>query len=203
MNLINYCLELFSHMGYTGIVFLMALESSIFPIPSEVIIPPAAILASRGEMNLLLVILMGVIGSILGAVGSYFVADYLGRAIVYKLADHKIAKSIMISSEKVKKAEQFFLKYGAASVFFGRLLPVIRHLISLPAGFCKMPFWPFVLYTALGSTIWVTILAVASYYFGLKVEVVAEHFKQIVEVFMVLCLIGVIIFWLRKKKKQP
>lgn len=202
MNLVNYCLNLFGQLGYWGVAFLMALESSIFPIPSEVVIPPAAVLAARGDMNLWLVILAGVVGSVFGAVVSYLIADYLGRAIVYKLADHKIAKTIMISSEKVKKAEQFFLKYGAASVFIGRLLPVIRHLISLPAGFCKMPFGKFVFYTTLGSTIWVTVLAVASFYFGLKVEVVAEHFKKVFYAILALALIVGLVFWFWKGKKR-
>lgn len=202
MNFINYILNFFDQMGYAGLIFLMALESSIFPIPSEVVIPPAAVLAARGEMNLLFVIIAGTVGSVLGAVVSYLVADYLGRAIVYKLADYKIAKSILISSEKVKKAEQFFLKYGAVSVFFGRLLPVIRHLISLPAGFCKMPFWKFVFYTALGSAIWVTVLAVASYYLGLKVEILVDAFKQFVYGLLALVLIAVLIIWIRKRIKK-
>jgi len=139
-------IQIFGQFGYGGIIFLMALESSIIPVPSELIIPPAAILASQGGLNLFLVIIFGVVGSVLGATISYFIAYYLGKVIIYRLADHRISKTIFISSAKIKKAEDFFLKYGSASVFFGRLLPIVRHLISLPAGFCKMNFGKFIFY---------------------------------------------------------
>jgi len=194
---------MFGHLGYQGIVLLMAMESSIIPVPSEVVIPPAGILASRGEMNLLWVIIAGVIGSLIGAIVSYWVSWLLGRAFIYLLADHKIAKWLAITPAKVEKAEKFFLKYGSISIFIGRLLPVIRHLISIPAGFCKMNFGKFVFYTAIGSTIWVSILAVGGYYLGTKIEVIAEHFKVIMEALLAIGVIGLIIFWLKKKGNKP
>ena len=200
-NFISYLLEIFGHAGYWGVVFLMTLESSIFPVPSELVIPPAAYLASKGEMNLWLIIVAGVVGSLIGASLSYLVAYWLGKIVVYKLADHRIAKTIFISSAKIKKAEDFFLKYGKASIFFGRLLPVVRHLISLPAGFCKMNFNQFFLYTFLGSTIWVSVLALAGYYFGLKTELIAEYYRQVVSGLIILVIFaGVIYFIIRRRK---
>lgn len=202
LDFVNKLIDIFGHLGYQGILFLMALESSIVPVPSELVIPPAGILASRGEMSLLFVIIAGVAGSLLGAILSYWVSWILGRAFILILADHKIAKILQITPEKVAKAEKFFLKYGSASVFFGRLLPVVRHLISIPAGFSKMNFGKFVFYTFAGSTIWVTVLALGGYYLGVKTELLAENFKLIVEVLLSIAIFALIIFWIRKRKKN-
>jgi membrane protein DedA with SNARE-associated domain len=203
-NMINQLLNIFGHLGYQGIVFLMALESSIVPIPSELVIPPAGILAARGEMNLLLVIIAGVVGSLLGAIICYWLAWLLGRAVILILADHKLARFLRITPAKVEKAEKFFLKYGSISIFIGRLLPVIRHLISIPAGFSKMNFGKFVLYTFLGSAIWVSVLAFGGYYLGAQIENIVNNFKLIVEVLIVVVIIAALGYWLyRIKKNKP
>ena len=118
------------------------------------------------------------------------------------LADHKFARILHITPAKVEQAEKFFLKYGNISIFIGRLLPVVRHLISIPAGFSKMNFGKFVLYTFLGSAIWVTVLALGGYYLGTQIEVIAEHFKIIVEILLVIVVIGLIIFWFKKRSKK-
>jgi membrane protein DedA with SNARE-associated domain len=201
-DLMNNLIGIFGHLGYLGIVLLMAMESSIIPLPSELILPPAGILASRGELSLFWIIFAGVSGSLIGATISYWASWLLGRAFIYLLADHKIAKVLAITPAKLEKAEKFFLKYGSISVFIGRLLPVVRHLISIPAGFCKMNFWKFVFYTTIGSAIWVTILAVGGYYLGTKIEVIAEHFKIIVEALIAVTAIGLLIFWLKKRTKK-
>jgi|WetSurMetagenome_2_1015567.scaffolds.fasta_scaffold188778_2 membrane protein DedA with SNARE-associated domain len=201
-SMINQLLDIFGHLGYQGIVFLMALESSIVPVPSELVIPPAGILAARGEMNLLLVIIAGVAGSLIGAIICYWLAWLLGRAVILILADHKIVRFLRITPAKVEKAEKFFLKYGSISIFIGRLLPVIRHLISIPAGFSKMNFGKFVIYTFLGSAIWVSVLAVGGYYLGAQIEHIAENFKQIVEVLIVIAVIAATGYWLYRIKKN-
>ncbi|HTW96736.1 MAG TPA: DedA family protein, partial [Candidatus Methylomirabilis sp.] len=144
LNIINKLINIFGHFGYQGIVFLMALESSVIPVPSELVIPPAGILAARGEMNLLWVIIFGVAGSLIGAIASYWISWILGRAVIYLLADHQLARILHITPEKVERAEKFFRRYGSISVFVGRLLPVVRHLISIPAGFSRMNFGKFV-----------------------------------------------------------
>jgi membrane protein DedA with SNARE-associated domain len=202
LDFINNSINIFSHFGYSGIVFLMALESSIVPVPSELVIPPAGILASRGEMNLLFVIIAGVAGSLIGAIITYWVSWVFGRAFILILADHKIANFLRITPEKVEKAEKFFLKYGSISVFIGRLLPVVRHLISIPAGFSKMNFGKFVFYTFIGSAIWVSVLALGGYYLGVKAEAIAEHFKVIAEVAVAFFVLAAVFYWLRKVKKN-
>jgi membrane protein DedA with SNARE-associated domain len=201
-NIVNQLLNSFGHLGYSGIIFLMTLESSIVPVPSELVIPPAGILAARGEMNLLFVIIAGVIGSLLGAIIMYCVSWLLGRAVILILADHKFAKILHITPAKVERAEKFFLKYGSISIFFGRLLPVVRHLISIPAGFSKMNFGKFVLYTFLGSAVWVSVLAIGGYYLGVKIEVLAKNFKMIVEALIVVAILAGIIYWYYRIKKN-
>jgi len=178
-DFINLILSISNDLGYGGIVFLMAIESSFIPFPSEVVIPPAAYLASQGQMNIFLVIISGVVGSIIGALVNYWLALYLGRVVIYKLADHRFSRYLMISSKSVQKSEEFFLKYGNVSTLIGRLVPVVRQLISLPAGFVKMDFKNFCFYTTLGSAIWVTILAILGYAFGSNQELLAKYYKEI------------------------
>lgn len=202
MNFINSIINIFGHFGYAGIVFLMALESSIIPVPSELVVPPAGILAFRGEMNLWLIIISGTVGSLIGAMIMYWFSWIFGRAFIMLLADHKFSKFLRITPEKVEKAEKFFLKYGSISIFIGRLLPVVRHLISIPAGFSKMNFGKFILYTFLGSAIWVTVLAFGGYYLGVRAELIAENFKIIAEIFIVVAALASVLYWLYKVKKN-
>ena len=185
-------------MGYGGILFLMTVESSFVPFPSEVIIPPAAYLASQGEMNLYLVIIFGVLGSLLGALINYFLAFHLGRAIIYKLADHKICRFLMISCAKMKKAEKYFLDRGSLSTLIGRLIPVIRQLMSLPAGFSRMNLTKFIVFTGLGSAIWVTTLALLGYLFGESQEILARYYKQASLIFILIALMVIAFLAIKK-----
>ena len=140
--------------GYLGVIILMAMESSIFPVPSEVVMPPAAILAGQGKMNLWGVILAGTFGSWLGSAITYAVSRWLGRPFVLRFG-----KYFFISPEKLERAEAFMLRYEAGGIFFARLLPVVRHLISIPAGLVRMPFGKFSLMTTVGSFLWCAILS--------------------------------------------
>ncbi|MFZ4764272.1 MAG: DedA family protein [Roseimicrobium sp.] len=140
--------------GYLGVILLMAMESSIFPVPSEVVMPPAAFLAAQGKMNIWGVILAGTFGSWLGSAITYGVARALEQVFVKKWG-----KYFFINEEKVKRAEQFVHRYEASGIFFARLLPVVRHLISIPAGMLKMNFGMFSLMTTIGSFIWCAILS--------------------------------------------
>jgi membrane protein DedA with SNARE-associated domain len=178
-GLIHSILDISSTMGYLGLVLLMAIESSFFPLPSEIVIPPAAYLASQGSMNIILVILCGTVGSVLGAIFNYILGLTLGRKAVYFLANTKIAKMLFINEKKVKDTEDYFLKYGNLSTFLGRLIPGVRHLISIPAGFSKMNFKNFLVYTFLGSFIWVTILSFLGYAFGAKQELLMAYYNEI------------------------
>ncbi len=136
-TIIDWGLNLILEIGYLGITLLITIESSFIPFPSEIVIPPAAYLAQQGEMNIFLVILAGIIGSLLGALINYFLAYTLGRKVVYSLVNLKIFRFLLINKEKVVKAEEYFLKYGNFSTFMGRFIPAVRQLISIPAGFLR------------------------------------------------------------------
>src|SRR5581483_314557 len=140
--------------GYLGIIALMAMESSIFPVPSEVVIPPAAFWAAQGHMNFWGVIAAGTFGSWLGAAITYWISRWVGRVIIVKWG-----RLFFISEEKLVRGEQWIHRYEAGGVFFARLLPVIRHLISIPAGIIRMPFGVFSAMTIIGSAIWCYVLA--------------------------------------------
>ncbi len=140
--------------GYLGIILLMAMESSIFPVPSEVVIPPAAFWASQGKFSFWGVIAAGTFGSWLGASITYWVALWLGRPLLLRFG-----KFVMIGEEKLARSERWMVRYEAGGIFFARLLPVIRHLISIPAGIVRMNFSTFSLMTLVGSFLWCTILA--------------------------------------------
>jgi membrane protein DedA with SNARE-associated domain len=142
------------HGGYLGIIVLMAMESSIFPVPSEIVIPPAAFLAAQGHLSFSGVILAGTFGSYLGAAITYWVSLLVGRPVV-----HRFGKYFFVPPEKLERAEIWLQRYEAGGVFFARLLPVIRHLISIPAGIVRMNFWVFSMVTIAGSALWCTVLA--------------------------------------------
>ncbi|MFA6513822.1 MAG: DedA family protein [Patescibacteria group bacterium] len=175
----NFFLNITQGMGYLGVGLLMAIESSFIPMPSEIIVPPAAYLASQGRLDIWLVILAGVIGSVIGAIFNYVLAYYLGRPLIYKLAGHRIAKFFLVSPESVARAEKYFLDNSISATFIGRLVPVIRQLISLPAGFSKMPFLPFLFYTTLGSALWVSILAALGYFIGANQDLLLKYYQEI------------------------
>lgn len=202
LEFINIFLSFSQSIGYAGIVVLMAIESSFIPFPSEIIIPPAAYLASQGEMNIFLVILFGIVGSLIGAIINYWLALSLGRIIIYKIADHKICRLLLLSSKKIEKSEKFFLRYGNISTLIGRLIPVIRQLISLPAGFAKMNFKSFCFYTGLGSGIWVIILAILGYTFGSNQEFLVKYYREIIWFFIALVLVIAVIVVIKKRRNN-
>ena len=153
-HLLQIWLEWVLNWGYLGIVVLMAMESSIFPVPSEIVIPPAAFLAAQGKLSFTGVIIAGTVGSYLGAAITYWVSRLLGRPLILRYG-----RFVFISPEKLEQSERWLARYEASGVFFARLLPVVRHLISIPAGLVRMKFGTFSLVTILGSGIWCLILA--------------------------------------------
>jgi membrane protein DedA with SNARE-associated domain len=167
-SFVEIMLNFTENMGYLGVFILMTIQSSFIPFPSEIVIPPAAYLASKGQFNIYLIAFVGLLGSFAGAIINYFLAYYLGRTVIYELAGRKWARLLLINKKNIERSEKFFEKYGNISTFLGRLVPGIRQLISLAAGFTKMNFWKFLLYTGLGSGIWVSILAYLGYAFGEK-----------------------------------
>lgn len=153
------------NLNYWWVFVFMTIESSFIPFPSEVVVPPAAFLSMTPDspMNILLVVLVATLGADMGALINYYLAKWLGRPIVYKFADSRIGYMCLIDRAKVEHAEAYFREHGAASTFFGRLIPAVRQLISIPAGLAGMPLRSFLLYTTLGAGIWNSVLALLGY----------------------------------------
>ncbi len=171
---VNFVVRTVGKLGYLGIIFLMGIESSFIPFPSEVIVPPAGYLASQGEMNLIVVMICGILGSLLGALVNYYIAAYLGRAFIIKYS-----KYLFLSDGRFEKFEAFFKKHGEITIFTGRLIPGIRQYISLPAGLVRMNIFKFLFYTALGAGIWVTILALLGYVLGNNIDLLKDNLHMV------------------------
>ena len=152
------------NLNYFTIALLMTIESSFIPFPSEVVIPFAAYKAAQGGLNVFGVVIAGTLGALIGALFNYYLSLYLGRPLVYRLADSKIGRILLLSKDKVQHAENYFIKNGNSSTFIGRLVPAVRQLISIPAGLSKMNIRNFILYTTAGAGIWNIILAVIGYF---------------------------------------
>ena len=189
-EIVDLLVSTIGSLGYFGIFALMFLESSFFPFPSEVIMIPAGYLVFKGEMNLALVILSGVSGSLAGAWLNYILALKFGRRFIVKI----------ISNEKIDKLEEYFKNHGHISTFTGRLIPGIRQYISFPAGLAKMNSIEFSIYTTLGASIWATILTMLGYYLGANQELISIYLKQITVI--TILLLGVLVFWYYKKSKK-
>ena len=191
------------HMNYFTITLLMAIESSFVPLPSEIVIPPAIWKAASGELNMYLVVLFATIGAIIGATFNYAMARWLGRVIVYGFADSKIGKLFLLNQAKVEHAEAYFNRHGKSSTFIGRLIPGIRHLISIPAGLAKMDVKQFILYTALGSAIWHIILAALSYYLYKQQDLLYKYMHELSFILLACGAVFVVyLVWKYKRKKE-
>lgn len=191
------------NMSYLTIILLMAIESTFLPLPSELVIPPAAWKAAQGEMNIFLVILAGTVGALLGSLINYTLAYFLGRKIIYAFADTRFAHMCMVTPDKVKKAEDYFVAHGRTSTFIGRLVPGVRHLISIPAGLAKMPLRDFMLYTFVGAGIWNVILAMLGYFLYSQQELLNRYFHELSIVLLVLgVLFAIYLVYLGFRKKK-
>lgn len=193
-----------NNMNYFTITALMAAESSILPVPSEMVIPPAVYVAMNPEsdLSIWLIILFGTLGAMIGASFNYIMAMWLGRMVIYKFADSKVGKLLMLSSAKIQKSEKFFNDHGKTSTFIGRLIPVVRHLISIPAGLAKMNYLSFLLYTAIGAGLWNVILAGLGYAAHGQQDLINEYSHEFSYVFLgigVLLAIWLIVKTVRKK----
>ncbi len=160
----SWLAALLDHLTYPVIAFLMMLESTVVPIPSELVLAPAAYHAANGEQSLPLIILVATIGAAAGATINYLVAYFLGRPLLYAFARSRVGRLCLLSEEKLARAEAYFNRHGMVATITGRLIVGIRHLISLPAGLAKMNYWRFLLYTVLGALLWHTILALLGWY---------------------------------------
>ena len=161
MNTADLFLWILDNLNYWVVALFMAIESSFIPFPSEVVVPPAAWKAMdpNSGMSFILVIVFATIGADLGALINYYLAKWVGRPIIYRFADSRIGHMCLIDRQKVEVAEEYFRKHGAASTIFGRLVPAVRQLISIPAGLAGMHVGKFLLDTTLGAGVWNTVLA--------------------------------------------
>ena len=155
---------LLSNLNYGTIFFLMMLESTVVPVPSEFVVTPAAYHAASGQLDVWLVILFATLGADLGATINYVVALYVGRPVIYRFANSRWGKMCLLNQEKVEKSERYFDRHGIVATLTGRLIPGIRHLISIPAGLARMNYWKFLLYTTIGAGAWHSILAALGWY---------------------------------------
>ena len=195
-QLVMWLADTVGQLGYPGIVLLMALESSFFPFPSEVVIPPAAYLAASGHMNIGMVVLCGTVGSLLGAVFNYWIAVKLGRPFL-----KKYGRYLLVSSRSLEKADRFFEQHGHISTFVGRLLPGIRQYISLPAGLARMNIVVFCVATTLGAGIWVVVLAAMGYWFGRNEHLFMQNLHWITMALVIGCTLLSFFYWRRWKNR--
>lgn len=193
-DFIDFFLELAKEWGYVGIVFLMTIESSFVPFPSEVVMIPAGYLAYKGDLNAFVSVFCGVLGSVLGALINYFICFFWGRNFVLKFG-----KFVGINEAKFTKFEAFFNKHGEFSTFTCRLLPGIRQYISMPAGLTRMNLVRFVIFTALGSFLWVSILVALGYFVGDNEELIKRYLHEILIIIVLFIIISSIIYIKIKK----
>lgn len=199
---------LLGNLNYGTILLLMLLESTVIPVPSELVVAPAAFHAASGELDVILVVLSATVGADIGASINYFVALYVGRPVIYRFANSRWGKLCLLNEEKVKKSECYFDDHGIAATLTGRLIPGIRHLISIPAGLARMTYWKFLLYTTIGAGLWHTILAALGWYLATIVPedqleaTIQEYNHYIVAGIIAIVVIAIIYLFIKSKLKK-
>jgi len=191
-----------ANLNYFTIALLMLVESTFLPLPSEIVVPFAAYKAAQGDLNVFGVILFGTVGALTGSLINYTLAYYLGRPLVYKFAESKIGRIFLLSKEKVEHAENYFIRNGNTSTFIGRLVPGIRHLISIPAGLAKMNLRNFMFYTFVGAGIWNIILAIIGYYLYEMRDRIFPYLDDLLYVMGAAFIIYLIVKGVIKKKRN-
>lgn len=201
--------SLLSNLNYYTVFLLMLMESTVLPVPSELVVAPAAFNAAEGDYNIWLIILFATLGADCGATINYLAGYYLGRPIIYAFANSKWGKMCLLNQKKVEQAEKYFDNHGAVATITGRLVPGIRHLISIPSGLAKMNYWRFLLYTTIGAGVWNIILAGMGWYMHSfvsrselndKIEEYSEYIKFIILGLVVLAVIYGLIKYVHNKK---
>ena len=192
----HWLVDTIFEMGYWGIFLLMSIESSFIPFPSEIVLVPAGYLAAKGEMNLIVILIVSLMGSMTGAMINYYGALLVGRSFLLRYGRY-----FFIKPSALQKMEEFFEKHGHISTFTGRLIPGIRQLISIPAGLSRMDLRTFTLYTALGAGLWGTILTLLGYIIGDNQALIETYLTQITILVLVCVVLSLLFYfyWQRKK----
>jgi membrane protein DedA with SNARE-associated domain len=207
----NWLSALLGNLNYGTIFLLMLLESTVIPVPSEFVVSPAAYHAAGGNLNVFLVVLFATLGADFGATINYLAGYYLGRPIIYRFANSKWGKICLLNQHKVEKSEKFFYQHGMVATITGRLIPGIRHLISIPAGLSKMKYWQFLLYTTLGAGLWNCILAGLGWYLHAivpedkltdKIMEYGEYIKVIIMALVAIAFIYFLVKWYINRRKK-
>ncbi|HEY6061162.1 MAG TPA: DedA family protein [Gemmatimonadales bacterium] len=199
----NWLLQTLRDVGYPGIVALMAMESSILPVPAELVMPPAGYWVAKGEMNAWIVLACGTVGSVLGALANYWMAHVLGRAFV-----RRFGRYVLLSERSLDRAERYFADHGEISTLIGRLLPVLRHLISIPAGIARMSVSKFATFTALGAFAWCAVLTGIGYFLGRHEDALPSHEEvqryvgRVMWIVVPLIVVGVTIYVIRHRRRR-
>lgn len=198
---VQWLLQRLLELRYPGIFVLMALESSLVPVPAELVMPPAGYWVAKGEMDAIAVVLAGVLGSVAGSLANYWLAHSLGRAFV-----HRFGKYFLVSERSLDRSERYFAAHGEISVLMGRMLPVVRHLISIPAGIARMPLPKFIAYTALGATLWCAILTVIGYVLGknegvLRHEEVRHYVSRVLMIVVPLLMLAAVVYVVVQRRR--
>jgi len=195
-----------AHLNYGTVGLLMTIESSFIPFPSELVVPPAAYKALQPDsgLSIVMIVVAATIGAMLGAFINYYLAKFLGRPLIVKFVDSRLGHFLLLDAQKVEKAEQFFRDHGAVSTLVGRFIPVIRQLISIPAGLAEMKLLPFAAFTAIGATIWNIILAVLGYVAHGQKDIIQAYSHELSLGLMVLgvLFIGYMVWQALKPKKK-
>ena len=203
--------SLLNNLTYGSIFILMLLESTVIPVPSEFVIAPAAYHSAAGNMNIWLVVLFGTIGADVGATINYLGGYYLGRPIIYRFANSRWGHMCMLNQAKVEKSEKYFDDHGMVATITGRLIPGIRHLISIPAGLAKMKYWQFILYTTLGAGVWNCILAALGWWLHTfvpeeqlddKIMEYGEYIKFTILILLAVALLYFMTKWFIRRQKR-
>ncbi len=199
---VDWLLQTLLAIGYPGIVALMAMESSILPVPSELVMPPAGYWAAKGQMNFGIALLSGVVGSVVGALANYYGARLIGRPLI-----QRYGKYVLLSEKNLLRSERFFAEHGEISTLVGRLFPVIRHLISIPAGLHGMPLPKFIGYTAIGAAVWCAILTWIGYFLGqhegaLRTAEIHRYVTWAMLALIPLTFIGVLVYVVRRRRRN-
>ena len=203
--------SLLNNLTYGSIFILMLLESTVIPVPSEFVIAPAAYHSAAGNMNIWLVVLFGTIGADVGATINYLGGYYLGRPIIYRFANSRWGHMCMLNQAKVEKSEKYFDDHGMVATITGRLIPGIRHLISIPAGLAKMKYWQFILYTTLGAGVWNCILAALGWWLHTfvpeeqlddKIMEYGEYIKFTILILLAVALLYFMAKWFIKRQQR-